>query len=82
LVSRGSPSYSRYGQIEVRLRLSDRQVDITGESIDVAFKLGWIEDSNLWMRGVADCPRMVCAAPEYLDKYGDPKTTDEWITNK
>jgi hypothetical protein len=50
----------------------------------VAFKLGWIEDedSNLWMRGVADCPRMICAAPEYLDKYCDPKTTDEWITNK
>lgn len=68
-----------YPEIEVRLRLSDRPVDITEESIDVAFKLGLIEDSNLRMRGVADCQRVLCAAPDYLEKFGTPDTIDELI---
>jgi len=70
-----------YPDIEVRLRLSDRPVDMTEESIDVAFKLGQIEDSNLRMRGLADCQRVLCAAPDYLQKFGTPSSVGELISN-
>ncbi len=34
------------------------------EGVDVAFKLGVLENSNLRMRGIMNCERVVCAAPQ------------------
>ena len=71
-----------YPEIEVRLRLTDRKVDITSEGLDIAFRLGLIEDSNLRIRGIADCPRILCAAPDYLQQFGEPQSIDDLITKK
>ena len=54
-----------YPEIDVRLRLSDRQIDLTTEGLDLAFHLGLLEDSTLKVRLVADCARVLCAAPRY-----------------
>lgn len=61
-----------YPQIDVRLRLSDRSIDVTAEGLDVAFHLGLLEDSTLKVRLVADCPRILCAAPDYIARRGNP----------
>lgn len=61
-----------YPDIDVRLRLSDRKIDITAEGLDVAFNLGLLEDSNLKVRAIADCPRLLCAAPAYVAARGNP----------
>ena len=58
--------------IDVRLRLSDRSIDVTGEGLDVAFHMGHLEDSNLKVRAIADCPRLLCAAPAYIEHRGMP----------
>ena len=62
----------QYPQIDVRLRLSDRPIDVVAEGIDVAFHLGLLDDSTLKVRQVADCPRLLCAAPAYIEKRGNP----------
>jgi DNA-binding transcriptional LysR family regulator len=61
-----------YPQIDVRLRLSDRGIDVTAEGLDVAFHLGILEDSTLKVRLIADCPRLLCAAPAYILRRGSP----------
>lgn len=61
-----------YPQIDVRLRLSDRGIDVVSEGIDVAFHLGQLEDSTLKVRTIADCPRLLCAAPAYIERRGMP----------
>lgn len=61
-----------YPQIDVRLRLSDRGIDVVAEGIDVAFHLGILDDSTLKVRTVADCPRTLCAAPPYIARRGMP----------
>jgi len=61
-----------YPQIDVRLRLSDRLVDVTSEGLDVAFHMGPLADSTLKMRVIADCPRLLCAAPDYIAEHGNP----------
>ena len=61
-----------YPQIDVRLRLSDRIIDVTAEGIDVAFHLGVLDDSTLKMRLITDCPRVLCAAPAYIARRGMP----------
>ena len=83
LIASGIPEFhDKYPDIEVRLRLSDHNVDILSEGVDVAFKLGVLEDSNLRMRGILNCQRVVCAAPAYLEKRGTPATPDALIDDK
>jgi DNA-binding transcriptional LysR family regulator len=81
LIASGIPDFrDRYPDIEVRLRLSDHDVDIMKEGIDVAFKLGVMEDSSLKMRGVMECERVIVAAPAYLARKGEPQTPDDLVT--
>lgn len=78
LIASGIPEFSdRYPDIEVRLRLSDHNVDILREGIDVAFRLGQLEDSSLRMRGIMDCERVLVAAPAYLARRGEPATPED-----
>ncbi len=63
-----------YPQIDVRLRLSDRKIDVVAEGLDLAFHLGRLEDSTLKVRLVADCPRILCASPGYIERRGMPDT--------
>jgi DNA-binding transcriptional LysR family regulator len=62
-----------YPQIDVRLRLSDRGIDVVAEGIDVAFHLGLLDDSTLKVKTIADCPRLLCAAPAYIAARGMPE---------
>ncbi|MFV0243492.1 MAG: LysR substrate-binding domain-containing protein [Qingshengfaniella sp.] len=62
----------RYPQVHVRLRLSDRKIDLTAEGVDLAFVLGDLPDSEMRVRGIAECPRVLCAAPSYLARRGHP----------
>ncbi|MDQ0319081.1 DNA-binding transcriptional LysR family regulator [Pararhizobium capsulatum DSM 1112] len=83
LIASGIPAFhDKYPDIEVRLRLSDHNIDILSEGVDVAFKLGVLEDSNLRMRGILNCERVICAAPAYLEKRGTPATPDALIDDK
>ncbi|MCE0506590.1 LysR family transcriptional regulator [Roseivivax sp. GX 12232] len=68
-----------YPETQVRMRLSDRRVDILGEEMDVAFFLGNPRDSNLKMRKIADCPRVLVAAPSYLERHGSPRRPDDLL---
>jgi DNA-binding transcriptional LysR family regulator len=80
LIASGIPEFrDRYPEIEVRLRLSDHNVDIMREGIDVAFRLGQIEDSSLRLRGIMDCERVLVASPAYLAARGEPETPQELI---
>lgn len=63
---------AQYPLISVRLRLSDRKLDLAAEGLDAAFFLGVPEDSTLRIRKIADCPRLLCAAPAYLAARGVP----------
>jgi DNA-binding transcriptional LysR family regulator len=58
--------------IDLRLRLSDRAIDMAAEGLDAAFHLGPLEDSSLALRLVAECPRLLCASPDYVARRGNP----------
>ncbi|WP_439560278.1 LysR substrate-binding domain-containing protein [Roseinatronobacter sp.] len=69
-------------EIELRLRLSDRGIDVTAEGLDLAFHLGPLEDSALKMRVIAECPRILCAAPAYIAKRGMPVDGAELLSQR
>lgn len=59
----------------VRLDLvtADERVDIVAEGIDLAFRLGALEDSSLTARRLGAYRRVLAAAPAYLDRAGRPE---------
>lgn len=74
------PEFLRlYPEVTVRMRLSDRRVDLTGEGLDLAFFLGRPEDSNLRIRNIADCRRVLCASPDYIAARGHPRSGQELV---
>ncbi|MGI9389850.1 MAG: LysR family transcriptional regulator [Boseongicola sp.] len=70
-----------YPEVNVRLRLTDRKVDLTTEGLDLAFFLGQPEDSNLRIRKIADVGRVMCAAPSYIEARGMPAMGDDLIND-
>jgi DNA-binding transcriptional LysR family regulator len=68
--------HSLYPKMEIRLRLSDHVIDLLSESVDVAIRMAVLPDSSLVVRKIADCPRVLCASPAYLDANGRCKTPD------
>lgn len=69
----------QYPDISIRLRLTDRKVDLAVEGLDLAFFLGQPEDSNLKMRKIADVDRILCASPAYVRARGMPQDGAELI---
>lgn len=76
------PFLDSYPEIDIRLRLSDRVVDLTTEGLDLAFFLGEPADSTLRIRKIADCRRVLCASPEYIDRRGHPATGQDLISDR
>lgn len=69
----------RYPEVSVRLRLTDRKVDLTTEGLDLSFFLGQPQDSTLRIRKIADVDRVLCAAPAYVAARGNPASGEEIV---
>ncbi|MEL6620489.1 MAG: LysR family transcriptional regulator [Pseudomonadota bacterium] len=70
---------AQYPEVSVRLRLTDRKVDLTTEGLDLSFFLGQPEDSTLRIRKIADVARVLCAAPAYVAARGAPRDGQEIV---
>ena len=71
----------QYPEVSLRLRLTDRKVDLTTEGLDLAFFLGQPEDSTLRIKKIADVQRVLCASPQYIANRGHPVSGDEIVKN-
>ncbi|QTF58870.1 LysR family transcriptional regulator [Stutzerimonas frequens] len=69
------PDFSRrHPAVKVELGLTDSRIDLLDGGWDLAVRIGWLEDSPLQARRLADCPLLICAAPRYLDERGVPRS--------
>ena len=59
------------------LLLVDRNVSLVEEGIDVAVRIGRLDDSALVARLLGEVPRVVCASPAYLRRHGTPRIPEE-----
>ncbi len=71
------PFLEQYPELQVDLRLTDRLVDLVEEGIDVAIRMGTLEDSSLIRRHLGEISYVVCASPDYLKTYGVPITPED-----
>jgi DNA-binding transcriptional LysR family regulator len=55
----------------------DRVVNLMDEGVDVAVRIGELPDSTMQAIRVGQVRRVICAAPEYLEKNGIPVVPDD-----
>lgn len=66
-----------YPDIKLNIMMMDRQVDLVADGIDVAIRIGALEDSALIAKRLGDSPRLVVASKTYLDTHGRPDHPDD-----
>ncbi len=71
------PDYcQRYPKVSVEITFNDRQIDLVEEGVDVAIRIGALQDSSMIARKLGETRMVVCAAPAYLEtapKLDDPE---------
>lgn len=68
-----------YPQIDVRLLLSDRNVHLLEDNIDLALRIGRLPDSSLVGTRIGKTRHVLCASPTVLASHGTPTTPEELL---
>ncbi|MBB1599898.1 LysR family transcriptional regulator [Variovorax sp. UMC13] len=69
--------HALHPEVTISLNLSDRVVDVAGESFDCAVRVGDLPDSSLVSLRLADNRRRCVATPEFLRRHGMPRHPSE-----
>ncbi len=69
----------QYPQLQVRLDVFDRLVDVAAEGLDLDVRIGDEIAPHLIARKLASNHRVLCAAPVYLQRRGTPRKLDELL---
>ncbi|MNH83082.1 HTH-type transcriptional regulator DmlR [compost metagenome] len=76
-----APALSEFSRQNPRVKLdvvlTNRRPDLLENGLDVAFRLGALEPSNLIARPLIDYTLTMCASPEYLARRGTPQTPED-----
>jgi len=67
----------RYDKVRVKLLLVDRVVNLLDEGVDVAVRIGPLNDSTLVAQTVGALRRPVVVSPAYLEAHGEPTHPDD-----
>ncbi|GBR48083.1 LysR family transcriptional regulator [Gluconobacter roseus] len=78
LVAPMIPDFLRqFPEIRVHLQTENRIVDVAREDVDVAIRIGALEDSDLIARRLGIIALWPCASPAYLRQHGIPETPSD-----
>jgi DNA-binding transcriptional LysR family regulator len=69
--------HQAHPQIELELLLNETPADFTSDRIDVAFRDGRMEDSQIVAKQIIPMQMWLCASPTYAQSHGMPESVDE-----
>jgi DNA-binding transcriptional LysR family regulator len=67
----------RWPEINLRLVLSDRNLHLIDDHVDMAVRIGALADSSLAATRIGSVRRVVCGSPSYFAAQGVPKRPEE-----
>jgi DNA-binding transcriptional LysR family regulator len=70
-----------YPQVRITLDLTDRFVNLVEERIDLAIRIGKLEESSLVSRRIGETRMYLCASPHYLRDNGEPQQLAELMAH-
>src|SRR5579859_6727937 len=68
-----------YPDINLRLLLVDRVVDLVEENVDLALRIAELADSSMIARPLGHVRMVVSTSPEYIERRGTPKHPSELV---
>ena len=68
---------AQFPEVNVRLMLGDRNVNLVDDQIDMAVRIGKLPDSGMIATRVGSMRRVICASPKLLKRQGIPRTPEE-----
>ena len=77
LMSKMKGFMQSYPNINLDCRFSDSIVDLVEGGFDIAIRNAALKSSSLIARKLAPDHRVLCASPEYLAQFGEPKSPQE-----
>lgn len=66
-----------YPGVDIQLRLTDQPMLPGDQNHDIAIRFGEPPDARVLARRIATNHRLLCAAPSYIDRRGQPTSPDE-----
>lgn len=69
-----------FPDINVQLVLSDRNADLVGDQLDLAVRIGALDDSSMIALRAGTVRRVVCASPDFLKTHPAPKSPADLST--
>lgn len=69
----------KHPEVEVQLQLSVNPPPLSDEAFDVCIRFGAPPDARVIARRLADNRRLLCAAPSYLQRHGEPKSPQDLV---
>lgn len=73
---------ARYPLVDVWMELADREVDLIGEGFDIDIRVGAPPQQELIGHRILTGARVLCAAPDYLRRHGEPATLAQLSTHE
>ncbi|EKO3429009.1 LysR family transcriptional regulator [Vibrio fluvialis] len=67
----------QHPKLELELVLTNQKLDLIEQGVDVAVRLGQLDDSSFIARRLSNRHLYVCATPDYLAQCGTPHTLSE-----
>lgn len=68
-----------YPEIDLRLILADRNVDLVSDHVDMAVRIGKLPDSSMVATQVGAMRTVTCASPAFLAGHGMPRQPDDLL---
>jgi DNA-binding transcriptional LysR family regulator len=65
---------AKYPRLTVHFSLSDSLANLIEDNVDLAVRMGRLQDSSLRSRKLCDLQRVVVASPRYIAEHGAPVT--------
>lgn len=81
-IPRLSKFIEKYPDIEIELSATDRRVDMIREGIDCVIRGGNNDEPGLVEKEIGKMPVLNFASPNYIKKYGMPKTIEDLKNHK
>lgn len=63
--------------LTVQLLIGDQRIDLVDQRVDIAVRVGHLEDSSLIARRLTSWQEVICTAPQYIAQRGLPRSPDE-----
>lgn len=71
----------QHPDVQFDVDFNDRKIDLIEEGFDLAIRIAKLSDSSLIARKLTAIKPVLCASPEYLKKFGEPKQPKDLLEN-